>query len=197
MKRERIIRAKSCCDPLLAAVLLVLLLPLLLWLAVRIKRDSPGKVFYRQYRIGKAGKPFVLYKFRTMRDDPLNDPHRLTLPRDERVTPLGKKLRRRKLDELPQLWNVLRGEMFLIGPRPEQPFYVDRLDAEGRRAEPLRGIKPGIASLGVVRYGYAAAYPQIARRIRYENFYVGHLSPGLDLLVLRQAVQAAWKGRSS
>ena len=136
-------------DVLVSGIGLVLLSPLFLLIGVLIKLDSPGPVFYRGKRIGREGKPFWMFKFRTMRDVPIDTGPRITAQDDPRVTRLGHILRHTKLNELPQLVNVIKGEMSLVGPRPEDPQYVARYTPEQRR---VLSATPGITSIASIAY---------------------------------------------
>ena len=153
-----------------------------------------GPVFFRQERISKNKKRFTILKFRTMYYDPLNDPKILTRENDPRITPFGRVLRRYKLDELPQLWNIVNGTMNWFGPRPEQPFYVEKLIESDPSFEMLYSVKAGLLSLGGIRHGYARNVESMVRRARYDLYYLEHRSWRMHLyLFLKSLVYAIGK----
>lgn len=171
--------AKRCFDIIVALIGLVLLTPVFLIVALAIKLDSPGPVFYIGKRIGKDGVPFGIIKFRTMVDHADRIGAALTQGQDRRVTPVGRVLRKWKLDELPQLLNVLRGEMSVVGPRPEAPCYVEHYTPEQRR---VLQVKPGITGLTQVRFRHEEWLLQQCRDVEEE--YVREIMPcklALDL----------------
>ena len=171
--------AKRCFDIIVALIGLVLLTPVFLIVALAIKLDSPGPVFYIGKRIGKDGVPFGIIKFRTMVDHADRIGAALTQGQDRRVTPVGRVLRQWKLDELPQLLNVLRGEMSLVGPRPEAPCYVGHYTPEQRR---VLQAKPGITGLTQVRFRHEESLLQRCRNVEEE--YIREIMPhklALDL----------------
>jgi len=171
--------AKRCFDIIVALIGLVLLTPVFLIVALAIKLDSPGPVFYTGKRIGKDGVPFGIIKFRTMVDHADRIGAALTQGQDRRVTPVGRVLRKWKLDELPQLLNVLRGEMSLVGPRPEAPCYVGHYTPEQRR---VLQAKPGITGLTQVRFRHEESLLQRCGNVEEE--YIREIMPhklALDL----------------
>ena len=191
---------KRAFDLIVSLILLVALSPLLLGLALAVRLSSSGPVFHRAVRIGKEGKPFTLLKFRSMVvGAPRQGPH-ITRGGDPRVTPAGAFLRKYKLDELPQLVNVLRGDMSLVGPRPEDPRYVALYDAEQRR---VLDIRPGITSLASIRYRDEEAILALAddleetytrvvmpTKLAIDLEYIEHASLWLDLLILVRTADA-------
>lgn len=164
--------SKRAFDLLGAAVGLLLLAPVLLLIALWIKLDSPGPVLYRQQRVGRGGRLFTIHKFRTMQQGILDGPQ-LTVGADPRVTRAGRFLRHYKLDELPQLWNVIRGSMSLVGPRPEVPRYVDCYPPEQRRM--VLSVAPGITDWAAIRYKDENAI--LARAADPERAYVDTVLP--------------------
>lgn len=174
--------------------LLILLLPLFVYIAVRICLDSPGGIFHLQQRIGKSRTPFTMYKFRSMFRQESADTTRLTVVGDGRITRWGRMLRKYKLDELPQLWNVVRGRMRWFGPRPEQEYYVNELISRQPSYRTLYAGRPGIISLGVVEYGYASCTEEMARRARYDKYYLQHRCRGLHCYMLRRTVAIILRG---
>jgi exopolysaccharide biosynthesis polyprenyl glycosylphosphotransferase len=179
---------KRALDISLSCLLLLLSAPVFLFAAILIRHDSEGPVFYRQVRIGKLGRPFRMFKFRTMYQHMSGD---AVAPKDHfdpRITPVGRMLRRYSLDELPQLLNVLRGEMSLVGPRPEMPFIVEQYGPLQR--ERLRA-KPGITGLWQISYARTEA---IHQNLDYDIYYVENRSLLLDVVILVLTVFAVVKG---
>ena len=171
-----------------SAVALVLCLPLFAVLAVVIRMDSRGPVFFRQERVGRGGRPFRILKFRTMCTDAERNGPALSRDNDPRITRVGRFLRKTRLDEFPQFLNVLRGEMSLVGPRPERQFYIDQIVERAPEYLHLLKVKPGITSLGQVRYGYAENVDQMIERMRIDILYIENISFSLDLKILLSTV---------
>lgn len=176
--------AKRALDMAAAAAGLLACLPLFAAVAVAVKLDSPGPVFFRQERVGRGGRPFRIVKFRTMRIDAEAAGPRLAFDGDPRITNVGKLLRKTRLDEIPQFYNVLVGEMSLVGPRPERKFFIDQIVARAPEYRHLLKVKPGITSLGQVRYGYAENVDQMIERMRYDLLYIENISFALDFKIL-------------
>lgn len=168
---------------------LILCLPIIPILMLAVRLSSPGPIFFKQLRVGRHGKTFSVIKFRTMRDDAETDGAIWASANDTRVTPLGKFLRSSRLDEIPQLWNVLKGEMSFVGPRPERPEFVDWLKKEIPFYELRHMIRPGITGWAQVRYHYGASLEEAKRKLEYDLYYVKHLSLGLDLLIMFETVK--------
>jgi lipopolysaccharide/colanic/teichoic acid biosynthesis glycosyltransferase len=177
--------AKRLFDLLLSALGLALLAPALLLIALWVKLDSPGPVFFRQERVGRFGRPFLIHKFRTMRVD--NAGLQITVGADPRITRVGRFLRASKLDELPQLWDVLRGAMSLVGPRPEVPRYVAHYPPEMR--ELLLSVRPGITDLASLEYRDESAV--LARADDPERAYVEQVLPAKLALSARYVREAS------
>ena len=177
---------------------LVLTLPLLPFVALAIKLSSPGQLLYHQKRVGRNDKTFYCHKFRTMRADAEAD----TGPtwagdEDPRITSVGRFLRSSRLDEIPQLWNVLMGEMSLIGPRPERPEFIDWLRREIPHYELRHTVRPGITGWAQVRYKYGNNVEDSKEKLRYDLFYIKHMSPGLDALILFETVKTILLARGA
>ncbi|MBD5371168.1 MAG: sugar transferase [Bacteroides sp.] len=187
--------AKRVIDVVISAVALVVLSPLLAILALLVKKSSPGPVIYRQERIGHAQKPFFIYKFRSMRTDAEASGPRLAEDDDPRVTPIGHFLRKYRLDELPQFWNVLKGDMSLVGPRPERAYYIDRIVAKTPYYTLLHQVKPGITSWGMVKYGYARTVDEMIERMRYDLIYLSSMSVAVDFKILIHTVKTVVLGK--
>lgn len=182
-------------DRTASLLLLILLSPIFAVLALLVRRSSPGPVLYRQERIGRGGRPFWIYKFRTMYVDAEVDGPQLSHEGDKRVTPLGAKLRKYRLDELPQFYNVLRGDMSMVGPRPERAYYVKQILERAPYYYLLHQLRPGITSWGMVRYGYASTVDEMVERLYYDWLYYEHMSIKLDLAVLLCTVGTIIKGK--
>lgn len=178
-----------------AALGLLVCSPLLLCIAICIVANDGGSVFYRQERLGRGGRTFSLIKFRTMIASAESGIPQLAVEADWRVTRCGRFLRRYHLDELPQLWNVLRGDMSLIGPRPERAYYVRQIVERMPLYRELQSQKPGLTSLGMVRYGYANTVEKMVERARYDLYYLRRRNLCLDLKILADTLREVWKGR--
>jgi len=180
----------------LVAGVLGLLLTGLLWplVALGLRWESPGPVFYRQVRVGQGGRPFVLWKFRTMVLTAEAAGPTWAQEGDARVTRLGRLLRRFHLDEVPQAWNILKGEMSFIGPRPERPEFIGLLDAlPGYRAR--HAVRPGIAGWAQVHYRYGDSLESSLEKLRYDLYYLKHRSIRLDLLILVKTIGVLLRGQ--
>ncbi len=186
---------KKTIDKLTALLVLIILSPLYLFLAIRVKADSKGPVIFKQERIGYKGKPFIIYKFRTMQKDAEAGGPRLSSWQDERVTPFGRFMRKYRLDELPQFWNVLKGDMSLVGPRPERQFFIDQIVQKAPWFYLLQNIRPGITSWGMVKYGYASNVEEMVERMGYDIIYYENMSLFIDLKVLIYTIRTIFMGR--
>ena len=182
-------------DKVCSAVALLLLSPLFVYIAWRVKRDSPGPVFFRQERIGYLGQPFWMYKFRTMYVNAEENGPSLSSEDDPRVTPFGRVMRKYRLDELPQFWNVLKGDMSLVGPRPERKYFIDEIVKTAPYYYLLHNVRPGITSLGMVKYGYAASVDKMVERMEYDILYYENMSLTLDLTILIYTVKTVITGK--
>ena len=173
----------------------IVLSPLFLLFAICIKATSKGPVLFQQERIGKNGKPFFLYKFRSMYIDAERNGPNLSKPDDNRTTPFGKFLRKTKLDEIPNFINVVKGNMSIVGPRPERQYYIDQIVKIAPQYLQLQKIKPGITSLGQVKFGYAENVEQMTKRLRYDLLYLQNMSLNTDLLVIYYTLILLLKSR--
>jgi sugar transferase (PEP-CTERM system associated) len=197
-KTPALLAAKRALDIVLAALLIVVLSPLMLLVAALVKLTSPGPVLYHQTRVGHQGKPFTVHKFRSMRTDAEATTGAVwAATNDARVTPIGGFLRRARLDELPQLWNVLVGEMSLVGPRPERPEFVEGLTQTIPFYGLRHGVRPGVTGWAQVRYTYGASVEDALEKLQYDLFYMKHLSITLDLLILFLTVKTVILGRGA
>ena len=186
---------KYVMDKILSALVLVLLSPMYLYIAWRVKKDSPGPVFFRQERIGYMGKPFYIYKFRTMYTDAEDKGPLLASEKDKRITPFGHVLRKYRLDEFPQFWNVLKGDMSIVGPRPERKFFIDQIVKKAPYYYLLHNVRPGITSLGMVKYGYANDVDKMIERLKYDVLYYENMSLVLDITILIFTVRTVFTGK--
>jgi sugar transferase (PEP-CTERM system associated) len=178
-------------------VALVILSPFLPFIMLAVRLSSPGPIFFKQVRVGLRGRHFKLYKFRTMRQDAEAGGAVWALKNDPRVTRFGGFMRRTRIDEIPQLWNVLRGDMALIGPRPERPEFVQWLTSEIPYYELRHLISPGVTGWAQVRYQYGATLEETKRKLEYDLYYIKHLSMGIDLLVLFETLKTILLRRGS
>lgn len=175
---------------------LVLGLPLWLGIAAAVRATSDGPAIYRQRRIGQHGRPFVMYKYRTMRDDAERHTGPVWACRgDARVTALGRWLRTFRLDEIPQLINVLKGEMSLVGPRPERPEFVERLSREIPLYSRRHRVKPGITGLAQVKWGYDKDIEDVRQKLKYDLIYIEHMSLRMDFQILLQTLRTVFERR--
>lgn len=165
-------------------IALILLSPLYLFLAIGVKCSSKGPVFYKQERIGYLGKPFNIIKFRSMYTDAEKDGPMLSSEDDPRITRFGRFMRRSRLDEVPQFFNVLKGDMSLVGPRPERQYYIDKIVEKAPYYKLLLGIKPGITSWGQVKFGYAENVDEMVERMRFDLLYLENMSIQMDIKIL-------------
>lgn len=187
---------KRAFDILLSLSGLILLSPLLALIALQVKLSSPGRVIYSQERVGLYGIPFRIYKFRTMIDHAEQEGHpQLTLDNDPRITPIGRWLRKYRLDELPQLYNILRGDMSIVGPRPERPYFVSRIMEQAPYYCLLYKVRPGLTSWGPIRVGYTDTMDKMIERLNCDLVYVENMSLMLDLKILFFTVGVILRGK--
>jgi exopolysaccharide biosynthesis polyprenyl glycosylphosphotransferase len=175
---------KRLMDYTISIVALVVLLPLIIYVILRVKFSSEGPIFYQQERIGLNGKPFNIVKFRSMYTEAEKNGPQLSSDSDERVTTWGKIMRKWRLDEIPQFFNVLKGDMSIVGPRPERKFYIDEISKLAPHYKHLLKVRPGITSWGMVKYGYASNIDQMLQRLRFDILYIENMSLSLDIKIL-------------
>ena len=189
---------KRLMDIVVSFLCILIASPLYLFLAIGVKRSSSGKILFRQERIGKGEKPFKIIKFRSMYEDAEADGcPRLSSKNDERITPFGTFMRRTHLDEIPQFINVLKGDMSLVGPRPERRYYIDKIVERAPYYRLLLFEKPGITSWGQVSYGYAENIDEMIDRLQYDIMYVENMSLSMDIKILFYTVAVVFMGRGT
>lgn len=186
---------KRVFDVFFSIVGLIISAPVIGVLAICIKRDSPGPVIYKQERIGRHKKPFYMYKLRSMVADAETDGPTLSVANDPRITRIGSVMRKYRLDELPQFWNVLRGDMSFVGPRPEREFYVKLLYERIPAYALVQQVKPGLTSWGMVKYGYASNVDEMIERLRYDLIYLDNVSIGVDIKILIYTLKTVLTGK--
>jgi lipopolysaccharide/colanic/teichoic acid biosynthesis glycosyltransferase len=176
---------KRLADCIIAALCLIIFSPLFLICAIAIRLEDGHPIIFRQERIGLHGKPFIIYKFRSMKvDAEKNGPALYQHKKDKRMTYVGKFLRNHHLDELPQLWNVFKGDMTFIGPRPERKYYIDQIIEQDPRYVYLYQIRPGVTSYATLYNGYTDSMEKMIRRLDLDLYYMEHRSLWLDTKIL-------------
>lgn len=178
-----------------SALFLVLAWPVYAFTAIMVKLSSPGPVFYRQERIGRQGEPFRIIKFRSMFVDAEKMGPALSSDHDPRITRWGRFMRKVRLDELPQFWNVLKGDMSIVGPRPERQFFIDKIVKIAPHYRHLHRVRPGLTSLGQVKYGYAETVEQMVERLKFDILYIENMSLAMDFRVLLYTLKIIVEGR--
>jgi exopolysaccharide biosynthesis polyprenyl glycosylphosphotransferase len=186
---------KRLADVVISFIALIVLIPVYLVIAWAVKRENSGSVIYSQERIGYHKHPFKIYKFRTMRIDAESEGPSLSSDNDSRVTKVGRFLRKYRLDELPQFYNVLRGDMSLVGPRPEREYYIRQIVAKAPYYNLVHQVRPGITSWGMVKYGYATTVDQMIERLQYDLLYLDNISLQVDLKILFHTVNTVLTGK--
>jgi exopolysaccharide biosynthesis polyprenyl glycosylphosphotransferase len=186
---------KRLFDFAVALIFGILFIPFFIYFAIRVRLSSKGPIIFKQERIGLKEKPCVMYKFRSMIDNAEMDGPQLSSASDPRITRWGKMMRKWRLDETPQIWNVLKGEMSLVGPRPERKFFVDQLIRSNPEYRYIFKSKPGITSWGMVKFGYASNVDEMVQRMPYDLMYVENASLLLDIKILIFTIKLIFSGK--
>ncbi len=186
---------KHTFDITMSALALIICSPLFIFFAIRIKADSSGPVFFKQERIGQFGKAFNIIKFRTMRINAENGTPQLSAAEDKRVTSFGRFLRKYRLDELPQFWNILKGEMSIVGPRPERAFYIKKITKIAPYYCLVFKVRPGLTSWGPIHIGYSDTIEKMVERLNYDVIYIENMSLRTDIKILLYTIEVILKGK--
>jgi len=187
---------KRLVDIVVALIVLLVGLPIWIVIALAIRLTSPGPAIYRQRRVGQHGKLFTMYKFRTMHENAETETGPVWAQVDDpRYTPLGRWLRKTRLDEVPQFWNVLKGDMSLVGPRPERPYFVEKLSREIPLYNRRHRVKPGITGWAQVKWKYDSSLDDVRQKVKYDLFYIENVNLKMDFKIILRTIQTTLLGR--
>lgn len=186
---------KRTIDVLSSIVALTILSPVMVYTFMRIKLNDSGSGIYHQKRVGRHGREFTIHKFRSMIENAEFDGPQLSYDGDDRCTPLGRWMRKYRIDELPQFWNVLRGDMSLVGPRPERHYYLKKIMEHRPETTRLLAVRPGITSWGQVKFGYAKNLQEMLKRVQFDLLYLENQNLFLDFNILLRTIQVMWRGQ--
>jgi exopolysaccharide biosynthesis polyprenyl glycosylphosphotransferase len=188
------VNVKRITDVVISLIALIILSPVYIFLAVNVKMSSKGPVFYSHYRLGHFGKPFKIYKFRSMYINAEKNGPALSSRNDPRITPFGRFMRKMRLDEIPQFYNVLIGDMSLVGPRPERQYFVEKIIERAPHYLMLFKVRPGITSWGQVKFGYAENVDEMIERLKFDIIYLENMSLYVDLKILIYTIKTVFEG---
>ena len=186
---------KRMLDVVISIFVFCILWPLYLFIAIKVRLSSSGPVMYKQTRIGINGKPFTIYKFRSMFQDAEKTGPALSSEEDQRITSWGKIMRKWRFDELPQFYNILLGDMSLVGPRPERKYYIDQIVQRAPEYKHLQKVKPGLTSLGMVKFGYASNVDEMVERLKYDLLYIENMSLAMDFKMMFYTLVTTFQGK--
>lgn len=186
---------KRLIDIFVSLSVLIICAPLFIILAIAVKLTSKGPVFYSHERIGLHGQPFNIYKYRSMHVNAESSGPMLSSKNDKRITPLGSFMRKVRLDEMPQFYNVLKGDMSLVGPRPERQYFIDQIVQKAPHYYHLHKVRPGITSWGQIKFGYAENVDQMVERLKYDLIYIENMSLLVDFKILIYTILIVLQGR--
>jgi lipopolysaccharide/colanic/teichoic acid biosynthesis glycosyltransferase len=186
---------KVVLDYLISAMALIVLAPLMGVLALLIRLSGKGPVIFSQERVGRHGVPFMIYKFRSMDDDAEHDGPQLAVRGDRRITTIGRFMRKHRLDEIPNFINILKGEMSLVGPRPERMHFIEQILQKAPHYTRVLSVKPGITCWGQVKLGYASDVDKMLERLDYDLLYLGNVTLYLDLKIIFYTLGTIFRGR--
>jgi exopolysaccharide biosynthesis polyprenyl glycosylphosphotransferase len=186
---------KRIIDIIASSCAIIILTPIYIFTAIKVKLSSSGDILYKQERIGINGQPFYILKFRSMYVDAEKNGPALSSKNDSRITPWGKIMRKWRIDEIPQFFNVLKGDMSLVGPRPERKYFIEQITKVAPHYKHICRVKPGITSLGMVKYGYAENVDEMIQRLKFDIIYIENISLLLDIKIMFYTVRTVIQGR--